>query len=136
MLGKLARWLRMLGYDTELASNKEKDADILERARVEGRVLLTRDKELGGHKGVFLLESSDIFEQMRSLTSEFTLELSESLVPRFCSLCNGRLRDAFPDELPEGVSSGWACVDCGQKYWHGSHWVGVEKFIKRLKRNS
>ena len=130
MLAKLARWLRMFGYDTELASNTESDLDLLKKARAEQRVLLTRDRRLGVHPGAFLLESQDTAEQMKALIVQFRLELSEDPKPLYCSLCNGRLRDAAPNELPKYVTKGWACTNCGQQYWQGAHWKGIKKFVR------
>lgn len=133
MLAKLARWLRMFGYDTELASSDEPDKQILERARVEGRTVLTRDKKLGEQEGVVLFNTSDNAEQMRVLVKKFGIELSEYPLPLFCSLCNGRLRNAEAGELPKYISKGWVCVDCGQQYWEGAHWRGIRKFIEGIK---
>ncbi|MCD4740520.1 Mut7-C RNAse domain-containing protein [archaeon] len=125
--------MRIFGYDAELASGDECDEKILKRARLEGRVLLTRDKKLGENDGVVLLESSDDAEQMHFLVKTFGLKLSECPRPLCCSLCNGTLRDAGQSELPEHVEQGWACVDCNQLYWHGSHWNGIKKFLEKVR---
>ena len=132
MLAKLARWLRMFGYDTELASNDESDLEILQRARLDGRIVLTRDKKLGRHKRVVFFDTSDTVKQMRRLVREFGVELSQHPLPLYCSLCNGRLREALPSELPKFVTRGWVCKDCGQQYWEGAHWRGIKKFIKEV----
>ena len=135
MLAKLARWLRMFGYDTELASPEESDEEILERARMEGRIVLTHDRILAKHKGVFLVPETQV-EQMRFLIRKFGIEISENPVPIYCSKCNGRLRDAKPEELPKFVTRGWVCTECGQQYWEGSHWKGIKKFVEKCRKDS
>ena len=61
MLGSLARWLRILGYDTDYANQRD-DAELVRIARAEDRVLLTRDRELAGWRGVhaLLIESQSL----------------------------------------------------------------------------
>jgi hypothetical protein len=133
MLGKLARWLRMFGFDAELASDSVSDEQVLARARIEERVLLTRDKKLASEPGVFLVSSSDPVEQVKALVKEFGLVLPEQPVPNHCSVCNGVLRKAREDELPLHVEKAWVCVDCGQQYWEGAHWKGIKKFLKKVR---
>ncbi|MBN3037193.1 MAG: hypothetical protein JW834_01980 [Candidatus Diapherotrites archaeon] len=129
MLGRLARWLRIFGYDAELASGEEADEELVKRAGMEGRVLLTLDKRLAAN-GAVLLPSRRASEQVAFLVKEFGISVSEEPVPRFCSVCNGRLRKAR--ELPKFVEAAWECVDCGQKYWHGSHWRGIKRFVREV----
>ena len=132
MLAKLARWLRIFGYDTELASPRESDEKILERARLEVRILLTRDKELARHRDVLLVPETPI-EQIKFLIRKLGITISEKPVPLYCSTCNGRLRIAKPEELPKFVNYGWVCTECGQQYWEGSHWKGVKRFVDKIK---
>jgi uncharacterized protein len=141
MLGKLATYLRMCGYDTAYALDRgvEEDALLHSIAEREGRTLLTRDVELAAAvpAGV-LLESRDFREQLLELSREgFVLSLD---APSRCSCCNGRL-----DHLDPGVTTPsfapdpeeravWRCRDCGRPFWRGSHWDDVSATLEDVRR--
>lgn len=139
MLGKLARYLRMCGYDAAYTLDRGLDADeaILAAAADEGRRLVTRDAALaaGANKAV-LLESREIDDQLAELRDAgFELSLSE---PARCGRCNGRLErvaagEATPDYAPDpGERAVWRCRDCRQYFWRGSHWDDVEARLSEL----
>ncbi|MEM4222151.1 MAG: DUF5615 family PIN-like protein [archaeon] len=67
MLAKLGRWLRMAGYDTKIASNKEKDEEILDKAIKEDRIILTRDKNLSRYKIAIYITSDNLQEQLEHI---------------------------------------------------------------------
>jgi len=137
MLGTLARWLRMLGYDTAYAAN-EQDKDLQAIAAKSGRILLTRDKALAERaSGIYL--APDLLEnQLRVLRERFALALDYEAIR--CSVCNGDLepldRAALPPEVPEGAreaaKSFWRCTACGKAYWDGSHWRNILERLRRL----
>lgn len=141
MLGKLATYLRMCGYDAAYALDRgvEDDAALRSIARREERTLLTRDVELATNapEGV-LLESRDVREQLLELSRRgFVLSLD---VPTRCARCNGRLRRLRPEAStpsfapdPDGRPV-WRCRDCGQPFWRGSHWDDVEDALRRIRR--
>jgi uncharacterized protein with PIN domain len=124
MLGKLARWLRIFGYDVELASDSDEDSSLMKTAKLEKRVLLTRDKKLG-EKGAFHIKGESPEEQVVEVAKAFKLEIPEEPVPDYCSLCNGRL-------LKEREL--WVCEDCKQEYWKGSHWRNIRKFSGMVRK--
>src|SRR5436190_8642950 len=77
MLGSLARWLRFMGYDTAYPEPGP-DRMLIERARAEGRVLVTRDKELAGRvPGSVPVRSDVLEEQIREVASRLSLRLVE-----------------------------------------------------------
>ena len=132
MLGKLATYLRMCGYDTAYAldRNVEDDDRILELTEAEGRTLLTRDVELAGRaEDAILIESLDVEDQLGELKNRgFDLSLSD---PARCSDCNGPLvreRGEMPEHAPDKKPV-WRCRDCGKLFWKGSHWESVEKTL-------
>jgi len=137
MLGSLARWLRMMGYDTVYDKSLE-DADIAEVARVEGRSILTRDKELSTRPGAFLLEDIDLEAQLKAIATKFGLKFHEELIR--CSTCNGELVDLPKEQakgkVPEGAHAAnekfWKCSKCDKIYWKGSHWLGINERLKKL----
>jgi len=96
MLGKLATYLRMCGYDAAYALDRGIEADpaILELAEAEDRLLVTRDVELARRADGLLLETKDVTDQLRELADAgFVLQLSE---PRRCATCNGQLEPVAP----------------------------------------
>lgn len=137
MLGKLATYLRMCGFDTEYALDRGMEADdqLLELAQEEGRLLVTRDSELASRADGLLLESLDVTDQLRELSrSGFALELSE---PARCAECNGKLVAIESSETPEYAPETdemqvWRCPDCDQYFWRGSHWESVEETLREL----
>jgi uncharacterized protein with PIN domain len=138
MLGKLAVYLRMCGYDAAYALDRgvEADDELLRLARAEGRMLLTRDVQLAeraGEQGLLLTER-EVEDQLRALREAgLSLELDDR--PARCGNCNGPVervadseRDAdAPDDRPV-----WACAECGQQFWKGSHWDRVRETLAEL----
>ena len=139
MLGRLATYLRMCGYDAAYALDRDVEDDdrLREIAADEERVLLTRDVTLAARtEGAIGLDSLAVTDQLRELRDRgFELGLDESTR---CSLCNGVLEEVpttrstpvyAPDPETERV---WRCVDCGQFFWKGSHWDDVAETIETL----
>ena len=135
MLGSLARWLRFMGYDTAYPEPTS-DRDLIDMARREDRILLTRDKELAGRvREAVGIRSGDLEEQIREVAAVLPLRLIDPLSR--CSLCNSVLlpvsRDAIEELVPVGVRSRheefWRCPSCQRVYWQGSHW---DKMVERL----
>ena len=137
MLGSLARWLRMMGYDTTYDQALD-DPDIAKLARAEGRFVLTRDKELSKEPGSFLIEVDDLDGQLKSVAEKFGLKFHDDLIR--CSACNGELvdlsKDQAKDQVPEGALTSnekfWRCSRCGKIYWKGTHWRGIMDRLKKL----
>ena len=139
MLGKLARWLRILGYDTVWEEGIEDD-DLVARARREGRMVLTRDRGLPREwrvDNVLLVDSDEPLEQLREVVEGLGLDWKEGLFTR-CSVCNtplvGAGEEAVAKQVPEEVRErkedfAW-CPSCRQVYWSGGH---VERMLGRLE---
>ncbi len=138
MLGSLATYLRMCGYDTAYALDRDVEADerLLALAATEDRTLVTRDAALADRTdGTLLLEAKDIGGQLRELR-DAGVELQLASEPRRCGSCNGRLKPATdvarPDHVPEEGPI-WRCVDCGKWFWKGSHWDDVRERLRRAR---
>lgn len=153
MLGRLSRWLRLFGYDTlEIRKQENEDDLLLELAEKERRILLSRDRMLirkAIKRGIaaYLVESSDIVEQLREIQREFNIKFEPDMDR--CSLCNSPIRKVEPDEMeivkskdyvyPATLESGtefWICDKCGQVYWQGKHWENIKEIVRILKRSS
>ncbi|MBI5097937.1 MAG: Mut7-C RNAse domain-containing protein [Nitrospirae bacterium] len=146
MLGRLARWLRLLGCDTIYYPHIE-DRRLIRIASEEDRVLITRDTRLvkmRGLKHFLLLHENDPFEQLKKVIITFNLNPFELHKGGFetrpysrCSLCNTPLK-SIPKEqaephVPEYVYQTSEmfkqCPTCGKFYWKGTH---PEKLRKKL----
>ena len=100
-LGRLARWLRLLGRDAILRREME-SRDLLVLAAREGRVVLTRDERLGrdpGRAQVRVLRGDRFREQIRELVAAGLLDPALAPSPR-CTACNGEPRALAVDDLP------------------------------------
>jgi uncharacterized protein len=139
MLGSLARWLRLMGYDTRYERDST-DTEILSRAREEGRILLTRDKQLAaraGPQGLYV-SCRDLDDQIRQVESSYGLVFDEERSR--CTACNGELlpvgRKEASTEVPEGALRSnelfYQCRSCGKFYWKGSHWTNIRKRMATL----
>ncbi|NPC58605.1 Mut7-C RNAse domain-containing protein [Caenimonas soli] len=131
MLGRLARWMRVLGFDTTYDAELA-DPDLVRLAKDEGRVLLTRDRHLLRELRPRLaheIRQDAPLEQLRELVTALDLAAPAELFTR-CMLCNTLLPPPLDEEaaerlLPPGVRGipgpVRRCPVCGRIYWHGSH---------------
>ena len=141
MLGTLATWLRILGYDTAYARDVD-DAALLRQAASEQRRLLTRDKELASRNDdAILIESTDLEEQLRRVIEATGMDLSREAMLSRCTVCNTPVckveKAAVAGEVPEHAyeqhEEFWRCPSCGRIYWKGTHWDNMQDFIQRLR---
>ncbi len=145
MFGRLARWLRISGYDT-LYDAELKDGRLVMLAKEQGRALITRDKEVYARalkEGVTatFVSSLDFLEQLRQMESEHGLKFKSQPESARCPTCNGELimvnKKDIKTKLPENVENThenfWMCSDCGRVYWHGGHWQNISETIKKMR---
>ncbi len=142
MLGTVAKWLRILGFDTEYARDME-DYEILLKAGKEGRVLITRDAELfdrakrRGLKAIYL-PHAELDRDMKEIISVYPPE-KERFMCR-CTVCNSEIveipkkdvRGRVPEGVYERQERFWYCEKCGRIYWEGSHWEKMRSFVEEI----
>jgi len=146
MLGKLTRWLRMLGQDVEYSNNTE-DSQLLAMAKDEDRILLTRDFELYQRavgKGIdaFYVEGETGEDKLAKLAERFNIPLEIDMTVSRCPKCNSVVRQVSSEEAVGKVlkrtldhyEEFWKCSKCGQVYWQGAHWAKIEKTLCIAKR--
>jgi len=142
MLGRLAKWLRILGYDTKYSPDWD-DNELARIARAEGRVLLTRDVELSRRRGLrfLLVESEDPEEQLVQVARAYVLRADHPFSR--CVVCNTLLEDVAKVEAWGQVPSFIfgtqdrfrLCPECNRFYWRGTHWQGMRAKIRALLRD-
>lgn len=129
MLGRLARWLRVLGCDTVYRPQR-KPGD-LESAAAEGRVPLTRNLKLAASvKAAVLIRPDHVDAQLRQLASIFPIAARPDEWFTRCLECNcllesvspEQVREMVPDYIFENASCKFRrCPSCGRIFWPGSH---------------
>lgn len=134
MLGRLARDLRLLGYDTAYAGPEETDGAILARARRDGRVLLTNDRALAARAGAdaLLLAREDELEE---LVERLGLRPRAVDFLTRCTECGARLvagARRAADPAPAHVDRVARCAACGHVYWEGSHVAAIRARLERF----
>ena len=146
MLGKLTRWLRMLGYNVKYANNLD-DKTLVKIAKTEKRILLTRDVELfqqatAQHIDAFLVEGKNEAERLAAMTKRFRLTLEFSPDNSRCPRCNARIKPAEKSEIADKIPSTtkayyeefWECPKCGKVYWQGAHWKRITETLDKAKK--
>lgn len=144
-LGKLARRLRLLGFDTLLAQDitgeDPGDAALARITREQHRILLTRDQELLARPELthaLEVQQAPVEAQLQDLVGR--LQLSGSAAPfTRCTCCNALVETTSPAELstvPKGVlrrqARFWRCPGCGRIYWQGGHHRRMRELVDRL----
>jgi uncharacterized protein with PIN domain len=140
-LGKLARRLRLLGFDC-LYQNDFGDAEIIQVAQDQGRIILTRDRGILKHRQVrhgYLVRSDQVTAQVREVLERFLL--SDSIQPWLrCMACNGTMeavaKSAVEHRLEPKTTLYYEdfhrCIDCDRLYWQGSHFEKIELWLSHL----
>jgi len=145
MLGKLTRWLRMLGQDVEYFKQLE-DSELLDIARNENRILLTRDMELyrrSASKGIqaYYLEGKTEPEKLAELAIRFKIPLKIEMEKSRCPMCNSKIK-LRPKKQVKGelelntfanCNSFWRCPKCGKIYWQGAHWGRIRDTLEKAE---
>lgn len=145
MLGKLARWLRMLGEDV-LYSTELNDSELLELAKKENRVLLTKDLALyqrANAKGLdaYYIEGLTEPDQFAELANRYNLALNIDMDKSHCPLCNTVLKATPKEQLTRELEKNtliyynqfWKCAYCGQVYWRGAHWKQITNTLDKAQ---
>lgn len=141
MLGKLAKWLRILGYDTLYMPDVDDDQIVRATIR-EDRILLTRDRYLCERR---IVRSRCVFvdwgttsEQVRQVLSTLDLHPKASELFTRCAVCNGEIipiskeseKDRIPPYVYKTQSDFGKCSQCDRIYWRGTH---VEHVLQALE---
>lgn len=147
MLGTLAKWLRLFGFDTFYANAELDDRDLLEIAKNEDRAIITRDKQLiemskKEKLNFFKINSVDIDEQLFNVLKE--LEIDEKNILSRCSICNSTIdkikksdvKDKVPERVFDNNEKFWCCPRCDKIYWTGSHYDKILTKINKIKKQS
>lgn len=141
MLARLARWLRVLGWDTTLDPALP-DLDLVRLADEQARVLLTRDRHLLRvlrPRRAMRIDDDDPLRQLGQVVSVLGLAAPQELFTR-CTVCNTPLSPPLPPQLRHALlppdvrflpGAARQCAGCGRLYWPGSHARRMREAIER-----
>ncbi len=145
MLGKLTRWLRLLGHDVEYSNNIE-DKDLIGIAKKEKRVLLTRDFQLyqqavGKGLDALYVEGQTEPERLAEISKRFSIRLEVDMKISRCSKCNTIVKPILKEKIADKVEKNtlahydefWMCPKCEQVYWQGAHWTRIGKILEKAQ---
>jgi len=145
MLGTLAKWLRLCGFDTFFTNSDIDDKELLDISRNENRILITRSKQIidkGRKKNLKIIEltTTDLDKQLEIVLKK--VKIDEKLILSRCSLCNTILvtikKEEVIDKIPkisyENSEKFWFCSKCKKYYWMGSHFDNILMKIKYLTK--
>lgn len=147
MLGHVTRWLRLMGFDAEYAGSEARDERLVEWAARDGRVLVTRDLDLGARARregvrVVLLRGGELETGLAAVLREVEAVPDPAQYLTRCTQCNHELEAAdaasVRDRVPPGVLAEahafHACPACGKVYWDGTHVTSIELELARVER--
>lgn len=141
-LGTLAKYLRMLGFDT-LYGNDYDDLEIVQWAEEHKRIALSRDIGLL-KRGIlthgYFLRSQNTYEQLEEIINRYNLLPNIQSFSR-CTACNGPIASVEKETITELLEEKtkkyfnefYQCKSCDKVYWKGSHFDKMEAFIQKLK---
>ncbi len=147
-VGKLARWLRMMGYDTIFFTGDD-DWQMVMTALNEGRVILTRDTQImsrgvvsSGRLKALLILSDDPEQQIQQVVKTLNLDTESGLVS-LCLECNQPLearakeqvRGRVPDHVFQTQEQYVECPSCHRIYWKGMHWAAMTGKLGMLNQD-
>jgi len=137
-LGKLCRYLRMLGFDTYYRNDLD-DPEIIERSVKESRIILTRDIGILKNGVVthgYWLRSQDSKKQLGEVIRRF--DLGDRIRPFYrCIVCNGTMEKVDKADIEDRLENGtkkcfdefYRCRNCKKIYWEGSHYTSMREFV-------
>jgi uncharacterized protein with PIN domain len=143
-VARLARWLRMMGYNATVFSEID-DWQMIRIALAEDRVVITRDTGVmkrrvitSGRLKALLITGDDPEKQIQQVINVFQLDTKRSLT--LCLECNVPLlpvdRELIKDRVPPYVYKTkiqfFECPACRRVYWQGTHWEAMKQKLKKL----
>ena len=142
-LGRLGRWLRLLGYDCDYFKEGRK-GELVIRSLREERVILTRETGMSRFSGTRMIRIKNDFveDQLKQVLKTLRLKVNPEKLFTKCTLCNSSIKgiekDKIKDRVPPYVyktqNDFKICAKCRKIYWKGTHWKLAADFLKTRSR--
>jgi len=143
MLGRLCKWLRLLGYDASYFVS-DKKSELIYQSIKEGRIILTRDHRLSKKKAIkLIIINSDLLEeQLKQIFSELSIKVDPENIFTRCLVCNQvlmeaekeKVRDKVPSYVFQTQKEFSYCSSCQKIYWKGTHWNLANQLLEKFKK--
>ena len=141
-LGRLAKWLRILGFDTAYFTENNPGTLMIQALR-DNRTILTRNRRLPESRGIRIiqLKSETLKEQLQEVLTGLNIALDVRHLFTRCIICNEELvavdRKKIKERVPEYVYKTQrnfiTCPQCHIIYWQGTHWGNVQGILKEVQ---
>lgn len=142
-LGRLAKWLRILGFDASYFTENNPGTLMIQALR-DNRTILTRNRRLPESRGIKIIElkSETLKEQLHETLKSLNIPLDARRMFTRCLICNEKLipvdREKIKEKVPEYVYKTQehfiTCPQCHRIYWQGTHWGNVTKTLEEINR--
>lgn len=140
MLGRLAKWLRLLGYDT-FYLNKIKPVTLLSIAQSEDRIIVTKHRYFLKHPfpvPILFLNTDTLEQQLLEIDEKYPLQRNKAFSR--CLLCNSMtttidkayVRKLVPKYVFSSQEHFYQCIHCGKIYWNGTHLQRARAFLEKI----
>ena len=144
-LAGLAKWLRLLGFDT-IVYGSAADRPMMRQAQSQERILLTRRRDMRERQfagDLFLLPAASTGQQLNLVIRKYSLKINFREMYKICLICNQRLhpvgreevRNLVPAFVFENCEQYQQCDHCGKIYWLGSHIQNALQFLEKNNIN-
>jgi hypothetical protein len=140
-LGRLVKWLRILGYDAKYFVGSNYSRLVIEALR-ESRTILTRNSHIAEPTGIRLVQIKDdsVKKQIGQVIKDLGLRPKEDDMFSRCTICNeklgfidkGRVKEKVPEYVYNTQDEFYCCMSCQRIYWQGSHWGNVKDTLKEV----
>ncbi len=145
MRGRLCRWLKLLGYDTEYYRGGS-GRELIYRSLKSRRIIITRRENIDKNTGykLFIVDTENSREKLKRVVNNFNLSIDKSKIYTRCIECNQKLESVNKDSI-EGVvprhiyrvhNNFLRCTECEKIFWRGTHRNLIEKELKQLKNEN
>ncbi|MBI3088006.1 MAG: hypothetical protein HYY91_03890 [Candidatus Omnitrophica bacterium] len=141
--GRLARWLRLMGFDAAHIATYPLSA-VYCAAHNEGRVILTRNRRVkpGARVRVVQVERTALEGQLQEVLTKLSLRIDDGRMFSRCDRCNvpvegiekARVKARVPDYVYQTQEDFHACPSCHRIYWAATHWERAQRLFDRLRR--
>ena len=141
-LGRLVKWLRILGFDTTYFNQNNPGSLIIQALR-DDRIIITRNQHLSRPSGIktVLVEGEKIKEQIAEVLKKLDIQPASKQMFSRCIICNEELleidKENIKDKVPEYVFKTQedfiTCPKCRRIYWQGTHWGNVQKTLEEIR---